>query len=92
MSLLKDKFELQTVHEGKTLIEICVDAGDITSFDMCMQLLVDSKEPYINQETLGLIISSQEQETSKKFITDVMIVEAQFTEQAQLMLPLQGQI
>lgn len=61
MSLLKDKFELQTVHEGKTLIEICVDAGDITSFDMCMQLLVDSsKEPYINQETLGLIISSQE--------------------------------
>ena len=60
MSLLKDKFELQTVHEGKTLIEICADAGDITTFDMCMQLLVDSKEPYINQETLGLIISSQE--------------------------------
>jgi hypothetical protein len=60
MSLLKDKFELQTAHEGKTLIEICAEAGDITTFDMCMQLLVDSKEPYINQETLGLIISSQE--------------------------------
>lgn len=46
----------------------------------------------MNLETLGLVIGIQETDQVREVLTKRQIVEAEFNEQANAMLPIKGQI
>ena len=64
--------------------------NDTNSFDNILAKIVDSEKPFINQQALGIIISSQFQETSIKFLSKQLIDKAVYNEQASELLPLKG--
>lgn len=63
MDVLDVDEQMWTTSDGKTLVEKCRQIGDQRMFDICLEKIVNSqrnKSMYFNQETLGLIINSQE--------------------------------
>lgn len=92
MRAIGDLYDMQMTMEGTTLIEQCLKTYDIDSFECCLEKIEASEIVVFNQNTLGLIIESSVQETSKMFLTDYMLRESTFNEQARKMCPLRGEI
>lgn len=53
LKLLGSGFQMQTTLEGDTLIQYCLNSGDINSFDVCLHKIANSDKVYFNQVTLG---------------------------------------
>ena len=93
MNLIPKLSPILLTLEGRSLVEICLESGDINAFDSCLRNMTISDMPVTcNMKTLGYIISSQPQEASIEFLSTNLVREAVFNEHALKLLPIKGEI